>query len=115
MRIYAHRGGGVLCFSITTLLIVGCSQLSDGVREPNAAQQLLEQVIENLVFVVGGTFMLGDVGRPNGAPYVTLTDFSRPAVEVKVQRPISNNNKKCDPPSFGRDLVTGINIIQRDT
>ena len=73
-----------LCASITSLVFVGCSQWPGGGREPDEVQQLLEQAIANQVFVEGGTFMLGDVGRPGGAPYVTLIDFSRPAVEVRI-------------------------------
>jgi formylglycine-generating enzyme required for sulfatase activity len=47
-------------------------------------QRVLDKAIENQVFVEGGTFILGDIGRADGTPYVTLTDFSRPAVEVRV-------------------------------
>lgn len=83
MRLHAHRYDAI-CVSITTLIVVGCSNWFDGVREPDAVQKVLEQAIENQVFVEGGTFILGDVGRPNGSPYVTLTDFSRPAVKVSV-------------------------------
>ncbi len=74
MRMNASTGFA-LCASITSLVFVGCSQLSGGGREPDSIQQLLEQAIANQVFEEGGTFMLGDVGRPNGGPYVTLTDF----------------------------------------
>ena len=66
------------------MLTSGCSSLIGGTYKSEAAQQVFEQALENQVFVEGGTFMLGDIGRPNGAPYVTLTDFSRPAVEVNV-------------------------------
>ena len=83
MRMNASTGVA-LCASITSLVFVGCSQWPGGAREPNKVQPLLEQAIANQVFVEGGTFMLGDVGRPNGAPYVTLESFSRPAVEVSI-------------------------------
>ena len=82
MRMNASTGVA-LCASITSLVFVGCSQWPGG-RGPDKVQPLLEQAIANQVFVEGGTFMLGDVGRPNGAPYVTLIDFSRPVVEVSI-------------------------------
>ncbi|MGK0525069.1 MAG: sulfatase modifying factor 1 [Pseudomonadales bacterium] len=82
MRMKASTGVA-LCASITSLIFVGCSQWPGG-RGPDKVQPLLEQAIANQVFVEGGTFMLGDVGRPNGAPYVTLIDFSRPVVEVSI-------------------------------
>lgn len=79
MRMFAH-----ICFLMISLLVAGCSNQPKGAGKADAVQQLLEQVIEYQMFVEGGTFMLGDVGRPSGAPYVTLTDFSRPAVEVSI-------------------------------
>lgn len=62
----------------------GCSGSSNKSVESIAVKRLVEQAIENQVFVEGGTFRLGDIGHPNGRPYVTLTDFSRPAVEISV-------------------------------
>lgn len=64
-------------------LVASCGgPLSGG--EPAAVTRVVERAIKNQVFVEGGMFRLGDVGRPTGAPYVTLTDFSRPAVEVSI-------------------------------
>jgi formylglycine-generating enzyme required for sulfatase activity len=80
----AHRAN-FICLLTTSTLIAGCGGLLSSTSKPKAVQQVIDQVLENQVFVQGGTFMLGDVGRPNGAPYVTLTDFSRPAVEVRVE------------------------------
>ncbi|WP_144823611.1 formylglycine-generating enzyme family protein [Marinobacter piscensis] len=65
-------------------LTAGCGGLLNGKVESEAAQKIATQAIENQVFVKGGKFILGDVGRPNGSPYVTLTAFSRPAVEVSI-------------------------------
>lgn len=62
----------------------GCSGSSSKSVESSAVKRVVEQAIENQVFVEGGTFRLGDIGHPNGRPYVTLTDFSRPAVEISV-------------------------------
>lgn len=65
-------------------LLTGCGGVLSDTSKSRAVQQLLEQAIEDQLFVEGGTFMLGDVGLPNGSPYVTLTDFSRPVVQVSV-------------------------------
>ena len=72
------------CLLIIATLASGCGNLLSGTGDSEAVQQVVKQALENQVFVEGGTFMLGDVGRSNGAPYVTLTDFSRPAVEVSI-------------------------------
>ena len=74
------------CLWLMTIstLITGCGGLIGGISESEAEQQVIERAAENQVFVEGGTFILGDVGRSNGTPYVTLTDFSRPAVEVRI-------------------------------
>ena len=40
--------------------------------------------ISNQLFVKGGEFKLGDVGAADGSPYVTLTDFAQPAVDVRI-------------------------------
>ncbi len=63
-------------------LLSGCGGLTAG--ENQAVSRIAEQAIDNQVFVEGGTFFLGDVGRPDGSPYETLTGHSRPAVEVRV-------------------------------
>ena len=74
----------LLFFLAVSVLLTGCGGTLKHNNTSKVVQQLLEQAIANQVFVEGGTFMLGDVGRPNGAPYVTLIDFSRPAVEVSI-------------------------------
>ncbi len=74
----------LLFFLAISVFLAGCGGTLKHYNKSKAVQQLLEQAIANQVFVEGGTFMLGDVGRPNGAPYVTLESFSRPAVEVSV-------------------------------
>lgn len=79
----AARANCLWLLTISTL-ITGCGGLLGGISEPETEQRVIEGAVENQVFVEGGTFMLGDVGHPNGTPYVTLTDFSRPAVEVSI-------------------------------
>lgn len=78
--------GRLNCVWLLTIpaLQTGCGGVLSDTSKSGAVQQLLEQAIENQLFVEGGTFMLGDVGRPSGSPYVTLTDFSRPVVQVSV-------------------------------
>lgn len=73
-----------LCLLTASVLLTGCGGLLGGTSESEDAQQAIERALQNQVFLKGGTFMLGDVGRANGAPYVTLTNFSRPAVEVSI-------------------------------
>ena|SRR5690554_499257 len=76
---------GKVAYLLTiSILATGCGGLLSDSVESKVVQQVVKQALENQVFVEGGTFMLGDVGRPSGAPYVTLTDFSRPAVEVSI-------------------------------
>jgi len=64
--------------------MTGCGSLLGSTIESEATQQVIDRALENQVFVEGGTFMLGDVGRASGTLYITLTGFSRPAVEVSI-------------------------------
>lgn len=67
----------VACLVVVQALISGCG-------EDEVVSQVLKQAIDNQVFVQGGEFALGDVGKPDGTPYVTLTDHSRPVVNVRI-------------------------------
>ena len=62
--------------------LTACERFGNG--SADAVSRVKQKAIENLVFVEGGTFKLGDVGHPNGSPYVVLTDHARPAVDVSV-------------------------------
>src|SRR6056297_307647 len=62
--------------------LTACERFGNG--STDAVSRIKQKAIENLVFVEGGTFELGDVGRPNGSPYVVLTDHARPTVEVSI-------------------------------
>ena len=62
--------------------LTACGRFGNG--STDAVSRIKQKSIENLVFVEGGTFELGDVGRPNGSPYVVLTDHARPVVEVSI-------------------------------
>jgi len=62
--------------------LTACDSFGNG--STDAVSRIKQKAIENLVFVEGGTFELGDVGRPNGSPYVVLTDHARPTVEVSI-------------------------------
>lgn len=75
---------GALC--ITTLLLCSCSNSS---TEPRLTDQQVNDVsqraLKNLVFIEGGTFLLGDVGVMNGRPYTTYaSDNNKPPVEVTL-------------------------------
>ncbi|PVY76000.1 formylglycine-generating enzyme required for sulfatase activity [Tamilnaduibacter salinus] len=66
-------------------LVGGCSDVMiDSVVSPEQVRDVVERNIANLVYVEGGTFMLGDVGVLDGSPYTTLNDHSKPPVEVTL-------------------------------
>lgn len=67
----------VACLVVVQVFISGCG-------EDDPVSLVLEQATDNQVFVKGGEFVLGDIGKPDGSPYVILTDHSRPVVKVRV-------------------------------
>src|SRR5690554_3479204 len=67
----------VACLVVVQVFISGCG-------EDDPVSLVLEQATDNQVFVKGGEFVLGDIGKPDGSPYVTLTDHNRPVVKVRV-------------------------------
>ncbi|RMJ05603.1 Serine/threonine-protein kinase pkn1 [Marinobacter litoralis] len=67
----------IACLVVAQAFISGCGE--DGL-----VSSALEQATDNQVFVKGGEFVLGDIGKPDGSPYVTLTDYSRPAVKIRI-------------------------------
>lgn len=73
----------VIGLAIMPTFLVACSGLG-GTDGDSSVSRIVENAIENQVFVEGGEFELGDVGRTDGSAYVTLVDHSRPAIEVKV-------------------------------
>ncbi|WP_242674573.1 formylglycine-generating enzyme family protein [Marinobacter halodurans] len=75
-------------FGITvtaSLLLWGCSKPNTGSRATTSEiHNVTRKALDNLVFVEGGTFMLGDVGVLSGRPYTTLDDDNKPPVEVSL-------------------------------
>ncbi len=69
--------------TITLTFLVACGGLVDA-GEDSSVSRIVEEAINDQVFVEGGKFELGDVGRPDGSAYVTLVNSSRPVNEVKV-------------------------------
>lgn len=69
---------------LVSLIMVACAGSSGSNRQGDSAEVIAQQAIQNQVFVEGGSFELGDVGHPNGSPYVVLTNHARPTVEVSV-------------------------------
>jgi len=65
-------------------VLISCGSLSGEGEWPKSAKEIANEAVENQVFVQGGSFQLGDVGRPNGSPYMVLTDHALPPIEVKV-------------------------------
>ncbi|WP_242674574.1 formylglycine-generating enzyme family protein [Marinobacter halodurans] len=76
-------------FGITvtaSLLLWGCSKPNTGPRATTSEiHDVTRKALDNLVFVEGGTFMLGDVGILKGRPYTGLNDDNnKPPVEVTL-------------------------------
>ncbi|KMQ75059.1 formylglycine-generating enzyme family protein [Marinobacter subterrani] len=69
---------------VSPAVLVACGGVGGGDEWPSSVKAVADQAVENQVFVKGGTFKLGDIGRPNGTPYMVLTDHALPPVEVKV-------------------------------
>lgn len=69
---------------VSSALLVACEGLMGGDVSHDSVKAVVDQAVESQVFVKGGTFKLGDIGRPNGTPYIVLTDHALPPVEVKV-------------------------------
>lgn len=68
---------------ISTLAVGGCFGSSTETSEEVSA--VAKKARENMVFVDGGTFMLGDIGALRGSPYTTLQDNNKPPVEVSLE------------------------------
>lgn len=81
LRINVFKVTGSLFLSS---LLIACGSLSGDEEWPKSAKTIVNQAVDNQVFVKGGSFQLGDVGRPDGSPYMTLTDHARPPVEVQI-------------------------------
>lgn len=81
LRLDRLKVSGLLVLSA---ILVACGGLAGGDEQDKSAKRVAYQAVENQLFVEGGSFELGDVGQPNGSPYMVLTDHARPPVEVKV-------------------------------
>lgn len=63
----------------------GCSdETITSQASPANVRATVEKNKTNLAYVKGGSFVLGDVGVLSGRPYTTLTDHSRPPVEIAL-------------------------------
>lgn len=75
----------ILIFTVFSL--AGCDATSSTGPLKDADKGLsltIESAVRNQVFVKGGTFMLGDVGSPDGRPYTTMLDNNKPPVQVTL-------------------------------
>lgn len=71
-------------FGIITLFISGCSSPELPTPTPEELEQVVQTAQNNLVYVKGGSFLLGDVGKPDGRYYTVLKDDNKPAIEVTL-------------------------------
>ncbi|WP_150914473.1 formylglycine-generating enzyme family protein [Marinobacter halotolerans] len=71
-----------LLILISTLTFGGCFGNSNVTS--NEVSIVTEKALSNMVFVEGGTFLLGDIGVLRGSAYTTLQDNNKPPVEVTL-------------------------------
>lgn len=64
--------------------VLGCSSSNQELAEETDLARVLEISEEGLVFVGGGEFWLGDVGKESGAPFVPLLENNKPPVPVEL-------------------------------
>lgn len=76
----------ILVLPAVLSVLAGCGLVADWtqVSSDSQTERIVEQAREQQIFIEGGTFMMGDVGALDGAPYVTLTDSSRPPFKVTL-------------------------------
>lgn len=65
-------------------LMVGCSNSSGEYTEGVDLASVVASSEETLVFIGGGEFRLGDVGRDSGTPFVPLLESNKPPVLVEL-------------------------------
>lgn len=71
-------------FGIVALFVSGCSSSELPKPTPEELEQVVRTAQNNLVHVEGGSFLLGDVGTPDGRYYTVLKDDNKPAIEVTL-------------------------------
>jgi len=79
LNVSRFKVGGL---AIVAALLAAFGGVSNGKQKNQSA--IARNAVSNQVFVKGGEFKMGDVGRPDGFPYVTLTDYALPPVDVRV-------------------------------
>lgn len=84
-RIIIRKLGTIgLCYGLIALLLNGCSSSKLPEPTPEELDQTVKTAMENMVHVEGGSFLLGDVGTPDGRYYTVLKDDNKPPVEVTL-------------------------------
>lgn len=74
-----------LCFAFAIFIASGCSNhVEEGALSSGEVESLINRAQQNLVYVDGGEFFLGDVGREDGRPFNASRDNNKPAIEVKL-------------------------------
>jgi formylglycine-generating enzyme required for sulfatase activity len=65
-------------------LVVGCSSSSRELAEEAELASVVASSEESLVFIEGGEFRLGDIGRDSSIPFVPLLKNNKPPVLVEL-------------------------------
>lgn len=75
----------VCLFFASAIIVPGCSNhVEEDAISSKEVDSLINRAKQNLVFVDGGEFFLGDVGRGDGRPLNASRDNNKPAIEVKI-------------------------------
>lgn len=75
----------VCLFFASAIIVPGCSNhVEEDAISSKEVDSLINRAKQNLVFVDGGEFFLGDVGRGDGRPFNASRDNNKPAIEVKI-------------------------------
>lgn len=73
-----------LCFAISHSLTACIQTDVEASRNFEFAAGVKAKAVESLVFVKGGAFRLGDIGKESGKPFVTLLQNNKPPIAIEL-------------------------------
>lgn len=74
-----------LFFAFSVIAVSGCKKdVEQHDRVSEDVESLINRAKQNLVYVDGGEFFLGDVGNDEGRPFNSLLGNNKPAIKVKL-------------------------------